>query len=148
MPPLLTTPLEDLHMSAITSAKTLLGRSLLLDGVVSGATGGLMFLAAGPLAGLLGLDERLLRIAGFSLLPFAALLLFLAVRPQVSRPLVWGIVGYNLLWAVDSLLLLTTDWVAPTALSYAFTVFQAVAVAGFAILQYVGLKGARTVAHA
>ncbi|WP_164015369.1 hypothetical protein [Pyxidicoccus trucidator] len=135
-------------MSAINSAKTLLGRILMLDGVVTGATGALMFLAAAPLAGLLGLHERLLSVAGFSLLPFAALLLFLAVRPVVSRPLIWAIVGCNVLWAVDSLLLLTTDWVAPTALGYAFTVFQAVAVAGFAALQYVGLKGARLVAHA
>lgn len=132
-------------MTALASSKSLLGRSLLLDGVVSGATGALMFLAATPLAGLLGLHERLLRVAGFSLLPFAALLVFLAVRPRVSRPLVLGIVGYNLLWAVDSILLLTTDWVAPTALGYAFTVFQAVAVAGFAVLQYVGVRGGRAV---
>jgi hypothetical protein len=136
-------------MSAIASAKTFLGRTLLLDGVITGATGGLMFLAAGPLAGLLGLHERLLSIAGFSLLPFAGLLLFLAVRPRVSRPLILGIVGVNVLWTVDSLLLLATDWVAPTPLGYAFTVFQAVAVASFAALQYVGVtKGARTLAHA
>jgi hypothetical protein len=135
-------------MTALSSSKSLLGRSLLLDGVVSGATGALMFLAASPLADLLGMNERLLRVAGFSLLPFAALLVFLAVRPTVSKPLVWGIVAYNLLWAVDSILLLTTDWVAPTALGYAFTMFQAVAVAGFAGLQYVGLRGARTVVHA
>ncbi len=66
----------------------------------------------------------------------------------VSRPLILGIVGVNVLWTVDSLLLLTTDWVAPTMQGYAFTVFQAVAVAGFAGLQYLGLKGARTMAHA
>lgn len=135
-------------MTALTSSKSLLGRSLLLDGVVSGATGALMFLAAAPLAGLLGLHESLLRIAGFSLLPFAALLVFLAVRPTVSRPLVWGIVVVNVMWAVDSLLLLTTDWVAPTALGYAFTVFQAVAVAGFAAIEYFGMRGARTVVTA
>lgn len=132
-------------MTALASSKSLLGRSLLLDGVVSGATGALMFLAATPLAGLLGLHERLLRLGGFSLLPFAALLVFLAVRPHVSRSVVLGIVGFNVLWAVDSILLLTTDWVAPTALGYAFTVFQAVAVAGFAVLQYVGVRGGRAV---
>ncbi|MCP3139242.1 hypothetical protein [Pyxidicoccus xibeiensis] len=132
-------------MTAMTSTKSLLGRTLLLDGIITGATGALMFLAAAPLADLLGLHERLLRIAGFSLLPFAALVVFLAVRPLVSRPLVWAIVCINVLWAVDSLLLLTTDWVAPTALGYAFTVFQAVTVAGFACLQYVGLRGGRVV---
>jgi hypothetical protein len=132
-------------MTALISSKSLLGRSLLVDGIISGATGALMFLAASPLAGLLGLHESLLRIAGFSLLPYAALLVFLAVRPTVSRPLVWGIVVVNVLWAMDSLLLLTTDWVAPTLLGYAFTVFQAVAVAGFAALEYVGMRGGRTV---
>ncbi|NMO15808.1 hypothetical protein HPC49_14320 [Pyxidicoccus fallax] len=135
-------------MTAIASSKTLLGRTLLLDGVISGATGALMFLAAAPLSNLLGMGESLLRIAGFSLLPFAALLLFLAARPSVPRALVWGIVGANVLWTADSLLLLTTDWVAPTTLGYAFTLFQAVAVAGFAALQYVGLRGARTLVHA
>ena len=135
-------------MTAIASSKTLLGRTLLLDGVITGATGALMFLAAAPLAELLGLGERLLRIAGFSLLPFAALLLFLAARPSVPRALILGIVGVNLLWTVDSLLLLTTDWVAPTLLGYAFTIFQAVAVLGFAALQYVGVRGARTLVHA
>ncbi len=135
-------------MTAIASSKTLLGRTLLLDGVISGATGALMFLAAAPQADLLGMGERLLRIAGFSLLPFAALLLFLAVKPSVPRSLILGIVGANVLWTVDSFLLLTTDWVAPTTLGYAFTIFQAVAVAGFAALQYMGVRGARTMVHA
>ncbi|MFP2933375.1 hypothetical protein ACLESO_51155 [Pyxidicoccus sp. 3LG] len=128
-------------MTAIASSKTLLGRTLLLDSVITGATGALMFLGAAPLAELLGLHERLLRVAGFSLLPFAALVLFLAVRPRVPRPLIGAIVAVNVMWAVDSLLLLTTDWVAPTALGYAFTVFQAVVVAGFACMQYVGMRG-------
>lgn len=130
-------------MSATTVSQTLLSRALLADGVVSGATGALMFAAAGPLSQLLGLQTTLLRTAGFSLLPFAALLVYLAVRPRVPRPLVWGIVGYNLLWAVDSLLLLTTGWVAPTLWGYLFTVVQALAVAVFAGLQYAGLRHSR-----
>lgn len=127
-------------MRATTVSHSLLSRALLADGVVSGATGALMFAAAGPLSPLLGLQSPLLRTAGLSLLPFAALLVYLAVRPRVPRPLVWGIVGYNLLWALDSLLLLTTGWVAPTLWGYLFTVVQALAVAAFAGLQYAGLR--------
>ena len=48
--------------------------------------------------------------------------------------------GYNLLWALDSLLLLTTGWVAPTLWGYLFTVVQALAVVAFAGLQYAGLR--------
>ncbi|OJT17025.1 hypothetical protein BO221_47260 [Archangium sp. Cb G35] len=132
-------------MSATTVSPTLLSRALLADGVVSGATGALMFAAAGPLSQLLGLQTTLLRTAGFSLLPFAALLVFLSGRAHVPRPLVWGIVGYNLLWAIDSLVLLTTGWVAPTPWGYLFTVVQALAVALFAGLQYAGLRHSRAV---
>lgn len=127
-------------MRATTVSPSLLSRALLADGIISGATGALMFAAAGPLSSLLGLQSPLLRTAGFSLLPFAALLVYLAARPRVPRPLVWAIVGYNLLWALDSLLLLTTGWVAPTLWGYLFTVVQALAVAVFAGLQYAGLR--------
>jgi hypothetical protein len=128
-----------------SSSRTFLGRALLADGVVSGATGALMFLAASPLSELLGLPTALLRIAGFSLLPYAAFVLFLGMRHTVSRTAVWAVVGINLMWAADSLLLLATGWVAPTALGYAFVVFQALAVAAFAGLQYIGMRPARAV---
>ncbi|QRN97042.1 hypothetical protein JRI60_50175 [Archangium violaceum] len=127
-------------MNATPVSQTLLSRALLADGVISGATGALMFAAASPLSQVLGLQSTLLRTAGISLLPFAALLVYLALRPRVPRPLVWGIVGYNLLWAIDSLLLLTTGWVAPTLWGYLFTGVQALAVAVFAGLQYAGLR--------
>ena len=60
----------------------------------------------------------------------------------MSGPLTWVGNGCNLLWAVDSLLLLVTGWVAPTTLGYAVVVGQALAVAVFAGLQYVGLRRA------
>ncbi|HEX2251985.1 MAG TPA: hypothetical protein VHQ65_01795 [Thermoanaerobaculia bacterium] len=118
----------------------LLRRALLADGVVSGATGALLALAAGPLGELLGLPTALLRLAGLSLLPFAAVLVYLATRPAVPRRAAWAVVGCNLLWAAGSALLLVTGWVEPTALGYAFVVAQALAVAGLAELQYFGLR--------
>jgi hypothetical protein len=53
---------------------------------------------------------------------------------------VWAIVAYNTLWAVDSVVLLVSGTVTPTALGYAFVIFQAAVVAGFAGLQIVGLR--------
>lgn len=129
--------------ASMSASWNLLRRALLADGLVSGATGALMLVAAAPLGGLLGLNETLLRTAGLSLLPFAALLVFLASRASVSHRLVWAIVGYNLLWALDSVLLLVTGWADPTALGYLFTLGQALAVAAFAGLQYAGLRRVR-----
>lgn len=127
-------------MSTLTASWNLLRRALLADGVVSGATGTLLFVAASPLGGLLGLNVALLQVAGLSLLPFAALLVYLAARDRTPPRLVWGIVGYNLLWVLDSVLLLVTGWAEPTVLGYLFTLGQALAVAVFAGLQYVGLR--------
>ena len=55
-------------------------------------------------------------------------------------PAVWAIVAYNALWAIDSIVLLVSGYVAPTALGYAFVIFQAAVVAGFAGLQVIGLR--------
>ncbi|MDY7231054.1 hypothetical protein [Hyalangium rubrum] len=127
-------------MSTLTASWNLLRRVLLADGVISGSTGLLMLLAASPLGGLLGLNVDLLRIAGLSLLPFAAFLVYLAARGNISRRVVWAIVVLNLLWVIDSVLLMVSGWAEPTTLGYLFTSFQALAVAAFAGLQYVGLR--------
>ncbi|NTX03263.1 MULTISPECIES: hypothetical protein [Myxococcus] len=132
-------------MSAIPASRTLLGHILLADGLISGATGALMFFAAGPLSDLLGLHVTLLRSAGFSLLPFAALLVFLAMRPLVPRALVWAIIVANVLWTVDSFVLLASGWVQPTVWGQAFTLVQALAVAGFTCLELMAVKQARVV---
>jgi len=129
-------------MNPMTDSWKLLRRALLADGVISGATGALMLIAASPLGGLLGLNVTLLRTAGLSLLPFAALLVYLALRPVISTRLVWAIVGINVLWAIDSVLLVTAGWAAPTLWGYLFTLGQALAVMAFAGLEYAGLRRA------
>jgi hypothetical protein len=127
-------------MNPMTDSWKLLRRALLADGVISGATGALMLIAASPLGSLLGLNVTLLRTAGLSLLPFAALLVYLAVRPTIPPRLVWVIVGCNVLWALDSVLLLASGWASPTLWGYLFTLGQALAVMAFAGLQYAGLR--------
>ncbi len=127
-------------MSKMADSWKFLRRALLADGVSSGAMGALMMIAAIPLGDLLGMNVSLLRAAGLSLIPFAALLVYLALRPTIPHRLVWAIVGYNVLWAIDSIVLLAAGWATPTTWGYLFTIGQALAVMVFAGLEYAGLR--------
>ncbi len=118
----------------------LLRQALLADAATSAAFGLLMLIAAGPMSHLLGLPEMLLRISGFVLLPYAALVGYLGLREQANRMMVWAVVVGNGLWAADSLLLLASGWVSPTSAGYAFVIAQALAVLMYAEFQYVGLR--------
>ena len=121
---------------------TFLRRALLADAAISGATGLLMFLGAGALHGVLGMPPALLRAAGLVLLPFAALLVWLATRERTPRAGVWTVIEINALWVAGSLLLVLSGWIGLTGLGAAFVLVQAVAVAGFAAFQYFGLRRA------
>jgi hypothetical protein len=122
------------------SRSSFVRKVLIADAAISGATGLLMFVGSGFLEALLGVPAMLLRYAGFSLLPFALVVTWVASREQLPRGAVWAVIAANALWAIDSIVLLFTGWVAPTMLGYAFIVFQAVVVAAFAELQYVALQ--------
>lgn len=119
---------------------TFLRRVLIVDAVTSGAMGLLLVGAANLLAPLLGLPSALLDTAGLSLIPFAALVGWVATRQQLPRPGVWAIIACNAVWSVDSILLLLSGYVAPTVLGYAFVLAQALVVAIIAELEYVGLR--------
>lgn len=127
-------------MTPSPSTSTLLRRALTADAVLTGATALMLLAGAGFLGGLLGLPVALLRGAGLSLVPFTAFLVYLLRREHLPRGAAWFVVACNALWAVDSILLLFTSWVDPTRLGYVFVVFQALVVAGFAEMQYVGLR--------
>ena len=119
---------------------TFLRRVLTLDAVTSGAMGALLVLAQAPLSSLLGLSASLLFWAGLSLLPFAAFVGWLATRELPPRAGVWAVVLCNALWVVDSFVLLASDWSDLTLLGKLFVLFQALAVAVFAELQFFGLR--------
>lgn len=123
-------------------ASRLLRGSLMADAAISGVTGLILAGGAGLLGDLLGVPEGLMRYAGLSLLPFAAVVLYLALSPGPPRAGVWTIIAANLLWAAASVLLLLSGAIEPTTLGMAFVIFQAVVVAGFADLQYVALRRA------
>jgi hypothetical protein len=117
-----------------------LRRVMLADAVATAAAGCVMFGAAGALARPLNLPAGLLSYSGLSLLPFAALVALAATRRRLPRWVVWAVIAYNALWALDSVLLLASGLARPTALGVAFVLAQAAVVAVFAELEYVGLR--------
>ena len=117
-----------------------LRKALLLDAAASGATALLLIAGAGRLDGLLGLPMALMREAGLALIPFVAFVAWIGMREQAARGAVWAIIAANALWAVASVALLASGWVAPTGLGYAFVIAQAAVVALFGELQYAGLE--------
>ncbi|MPY87574.1 MAG: hypothetical protein GEU99_06615 [Luteitalea sp.] len=122
------------------ATSSFLRRALVADAGISGAAGLLMLFGADVLEGGLAVPAEILRYAGFSLLPFAALLVYLTRRERLPRGVVQAVIGLNALWVVGSVLLLLSGWIAPNGLGYAFILVQAVAVAGFTEMQYVALR--------
>lgn len=126
-------------MSMIQSSR-FLRNALALDAAACAATGLLLSLAAGPLAGLFGLPAEFLRGAGLVLLPCAAILAWFASRETLPRLAVFAVIGINLLWVADSIAILVAGWFSPTGLGIAFVLAQAGAVAVLTELQVIGLK--------
>jgi hypothetical protein len=118
----------------------LLRQALVADATTSAAFGLLMLIGAGPLSGVLGLPEMLLRIAGVVLLPYAGFIGWLGVRDTIQKPVAWAVVLGNALWVADSALLLLGGWVSPTSAGYAFVIAQALVVLMYAEFQFVGLR--------
>jgi hypothetical protein len=125
-------------MSAIDRTR-LLRHAILLDAIVSGATGTLLALGAGLLSGLLGLPHALLTGAGVFCIVYAFGLAVLARRPVIPRPLAMAVVAGNVAWVAASLWLPVSGLVAPTTLGTAFVLGQAAAVMAFAVLQRIGI---------
>ncbi|MGE6243744.1 hypothetical protein [Ectopseudomonas guguanensis] len=124
----------------------MLRNALLIDGLLSGFTGLLLVLAAGWLGAFLELPRLLLLVAGSALLPFAAMLAWLANRAEISRQAIWAVIAVNALWVIDSLLVLVIGWVSPNLFGHAFVIAQALAVALLAELQWFGLKQSQAAA--
>ena len=129
-------------------ATSLLRRALVIDALVSGATGLLLVIAGGWLASVLDVPEPLLRYSGIVLLPFAIIVALVARRDAVARAHVVAIIVVNIAWVAGSAWLVLGDRIQPNALGYAFIVMQAIAVAAFAEFQYVALRRAAARHHA
>ncbi|MFZ5718498.1 MAG: hypothetical protein ACOY5Y_03425 [Pseudomonadota bacterium] len=128
-------------MAAIRS--TFLRTVIALDAVACGAMGAAFAFASGALQGPLGLSPALLQPVGLFLVGYAAVLAWLALRPDLPRQVVWALVGFNVLWAVESFALLALGWARPTSLGMGFVAAQAIAALVVAELQYFCLRRSR-----
>ncbi|MBT1155285.1 hypothetical protein J1C56_06735 [Aminobacter anthyllidis] len=112
------------------------------DALISGAAGLLMMLGAPLLSPLLELPAELLFWAGLALVPFVAMLVVIARRPTVSKLVMVDIIAINALWVIGSFALLFSGTIQPNLLGIAFVAAQALTVAVFAELQFVGIRRA------
>ena len=133
-------------MTEIIRVSRFLRFVLLADAATCAACGLLLSAGGGFQQNLTGLPAPMMFYAGLSLFPFSAFLLYVATRKSVSKTVLWLIIGLNLLWTIDSFLLLVSGYVAPTAFGYVFVIMQAVGVLVFADLEFIGLRKAEVVA--
>ena len=117
--------------------------SLGADAAASAGLGLLCAVGAGPLGNVLGLPAPLLRWSGLALLPWAAVVGFLAMRKALRPAAVWAVIGLNLVWVIDSIGLLFGGQVNPTGLGTAFVAMQALAVLALAECEFIGLRQSR-----
>lgn len=130
-------------ISASSDRSGLLRKGIAFDGVFAGATGLILLIGAGSLADVFGLSPLFLRTVGAVLIPYSIALFLLAPTAEHRRSIVWIIIGGNISWTIASGALLLTGWIDPTTAGVVFIVSQAVIVAGFAEVQFFGLRRAR-----
>ena len=116
--------------------------ALRIDAAASGTLGVVSLVAAPALADLLGPGAGWLRGLGAFMVGYAAVLVLLSGLRAIPRPAAWTVVVGNVAWALGTgvLAFAVHDL---TTIGSVVVVAQAVAVAGFADLQWVGLRRAR-----
>lgn len=112
---------------------------LVLDAVTCIGAGLLLLVGAGYLANFLALPELLLRYSGLFLIAFGCSVAIVARMPRPGRAVVVAIIAANAIWAIESLALLFTGWVAPNGAGVGLIVAQATGVALLAVIQTVCL---------
>ena len=114
--------------------------ALRLDAVVTGANGVAYLAAASVLDGPLGIEATTLRPIGAFLVVYA-IAVALVSRPERPSPTAVRIViAANVIWAVDSLIVLAAGWLDPSTGGAVWIGLQALVVAGFAGLQAAALR--------
>jgi hypothetical protein len=125
-----------------TADAGLLRFALRLDAAITAANGIAYLALFWLLDGWLGVPGAFLAGVGAFLLAFAGFVGRLAARASPHRGAVITVIAANVLWALDSALLLAADWFSPTTAGQIVIALQAAGVAGLAALQYAGLRRA------
>lgn len=123
-----------------------LRRVLLLDAAASGATGLLLLVGGQVLADITGLQPAFAGPVGLFLIGYALAVAWVGARRTLHAGLVWAVVSLNLAWTAESILSVASGYLDVTSLGLAFVIAQALAVAGFAALEIVGVRGSARLA--
>ena len=87
---------------------SLLRKALMSNAAFSGLTGSFLTIAAPWLSQRMGIPEpMILRVAGVSLLGFAAALLLNATHHEIDRKQAWAAVGLDFTWVLGSVVLVS-----------------------------------------
>lgn len=124
---------------ATTSGLVLLRRALALDAVVTAGNGLIYLLASGPIGRLLGVPSDLLLGLGVFLTVYGLVVGYVALRPVPPGSAVRAVIVGNTAWVVASFGVLLSGRLDPSVAGTVWIPAQAVAVAGFAVLQAVAL---------
>ncbi|MEO7908832.1 MAG: hypothetical protein ABIV47_04200 [Roseiflexaceae bacterium] len=138
----------------VTTQASPIARSNLLrymlrgDALVTLAIGAICLVDAQPLATLIGIQPPLaFEILGAVLVLYGAFLFYTAARAQISRRIVIAVIALDLIWVIDSAILLVSGWLPLTSVGMWTIGLLAVAVAVIAELTFFGLRRLRNVAN-
>ena len=124
----------------------LLRFALRLDAVASAAVGAISCLGLQHAQALLGAPSPYVLGAGVFMLVYGVTIGWVSTRNRIDTRLLWVVIIGNLLWAIDTALLAVSGWISPQTLGLVLLLAQALAVAVFAELQYLGLRQSRALA--
>ena len=131
------------HTATIqTTDAGLLRFALRVDAAITAANAVAYLALFWLLDGAFGVPAAFLAGVGAFLLVFAVFVGRLAAQDSPHRGAVIAVIAANVLWALDSALLLGADWFSPTTAGQVVIALQAAGVAGLAALQYAGLRRA------
>ncbi len=120
---------------------TTLKNVMMLNAMSSGATGLLFILFSKPAAGLFGVTWPTPFFAvGMFLVIFACLVFYHSRKTPMSKGWIKFIVLLDILWVVESIILVTSQMIAFSTIGSGVIIMVALWVAIMAILQAYGLK--------
>jgi hypothetical protein len=125
-----------------TADAGLLRFALRLDASITAANGIAYLALFRLLDGWLDVPGGFVAAVGAFLLAFAAFVGRLSAQASPHRGAVIAVIAANVVWALDSALLLAADWFSPSTAGQVVIALQAAGVAGLAALQYLGLRRA------
>ncbi|WP_405792158.1 hypothetical protein [Streptomyces sp. NBC_01506] len=130
--------------TAVLGDVRLLRLALRLDAVATGGVGAAALIGCAALDSALGLPVAFLAGIGAFLVLYALFVGRVSTASAPHRTAVRLVIGSNLAWFALSAVTAAAGWLDPTGLGTALIVAQAVAVLGFADVQLIGLRKART----